>query len=74
MKKVVSNSRNLETFRLFPYIAWALVIAFAFEVYSMTIHLQAVTKEIRAQTAYTEAQAKTNPTQIKSFEPTKPVK
>jgi len=69
MKKTGTNNRNLETFRIFPYIAWALIAAFAFEVYSMTIHLKAATTELRAQTAFTEAQAKANPTQIKSFEP-----
>jgi cell division protein FtsN len=74
MKKPSGNTRALETFRVFPYIAWACIIAFAFMVYSMTIHLKAATTELRAQTAFTEAQAKTNPTQIKSFEPTKPVK
>lgn len=71
MKTFQSNSRNLETFRIFPYIAWALIIAFAFMVYSFTIKLQAVTKELSVQTEFTESQAKTNPSNIKNFEPPK---
>jgi hypothetical protein len=69
MKKLQVNSRNLETSRIFPYIAWALIIAFGFIVYSLTIKLQAAGKELQLQAEFTEIQAKTAPTDIKNFEP-----
>ncbi len=31
---------TLESYRVFPYIAWALVIGFAFFTYMLTIRLQ----------------------------------
>ena len=69
MQRFQHNSRALESFRIFPYIAWALIIAFCFVVYSLTIKLQAVTKELNTQTEFTEAQVKARPANIKNFEP-----
>lgn len=37
---------TLEASRLFPYIAWVLVIGFAFFTYALTIHVRAELSDI----------------------------
>lgn len=71
MKKL-SNDRTLESFKIYPYITWALIIGFAVFVYSITQKLQAVTEELGTYTDYTEAQAQTEVGAIKNFEKTPP--
>ncbi len=68
MKKS-SNSRSLESFKIFPYLAWALVIGFCVLVYHISTELQTVTEELSLQSEFLEAQVKKNPTDIKDFTP-----
>ena len=69
MKKLTGNTRNLESFRAFPYIAWALVIGFAVFVYNITVHLQAAANELQINSEFTVNTVKTPVEQIKTFEP-----
>lgn len=69
MKKSLGNTRNLESFRLFPYIAWALIIGFAVFVYNITINLQAAATDLKIQTEFTANTVKTPVDQIQTFEP-----
>lgn len=69
MKKLSGNSRNLESFRLFPFVAWALIIGFSVFVYGITVNLQAAATDLKIQTEFTANTAKTPIDQIKTFEP-----
>ena len=69
MKKLSGNTRSLESFRIFPYIAWALIIGFAVFVYKITVHLQAAAAEIEIQTEFTASTAKTPIENVETFEP-----
>jgi nitrate reductase NapE component len=52
------QSRKLESFRLFPILAWGFVIAFTFFVYTMTMNLKSATSELKSQTNLLEAATK----------------
>lgn len=67
MKKTGSD-RTLESFKVFPYLAWGIVIIFVVVVYNITLHLRIAASELKRQTEFTEAQAHTDPVKIKSFE------
>lgn len=61
----------LETFKIFPYIAWGLTIVFAVFVYNITQELQAITADLQAQTAELRHNANTPVNEITDFEPNK---
>jgi hypothetical protein len=67
MKKI-GTDRTLESFKVFPYLAWGLVIIFTAVVYNITLHLRIAASELKTQTEFTQMQAHTDPTQIKNFE------
>ena len=52
--KNVGNKRYLESFKIFPYIAWGLVLVFAFFVYGITQDLRTVTNQVSANTSALE--------------------
>jgi len=45
-----NHKRALETHKIFPYVAWALTVVFAFFVYNITRELQAITHDLQKQT------------------------
>lgn len=50
MKLGLKNSdRTLESFAIFPYVAWAITIIFAGFVYNIAVELQAVAERLEAQ-------------------------
>ena len=69
MKKLSGNTRNLESFRVFPYIAWALIIGFGVFVYGITVQLQAAADELQIHSEFTVNTVKTPVQEIKTFEP-----
>jgi hypothetical protein len=71
MKKT-GNDRTLESFKIYPYVTWGLIIGFAFFVYNITQKLEAVTDELGAYSDYMETQSSIAPEQIENFE--RPVK
>ncbi len=64
-----SNTRTLESFKVFPYLAWALVAGFCFLVYHISVELRAVAQELNTQSEFLEVQVKKSPEQIKNFTP-----
>jgi len=38
------GKRSLESLKIFPFVAWTLVIAFAFFVYNLTSHVEETTE------------------------------
>lgn len=48
--KTNGNDKALEAYKIFPYVAWVLVISFSYFVYNLTTELQKSVMEIQAQT------------------------
>lgn len=68
--KTNGNDKSLESYRIFPFVAWSLVIGFTMFVYNITLKLQAVTNDLKAQTTWLQEQVDTPSHEIKDF--TKP--
>ncbi len=49
------QKHSLEQYRLFPYIAWTIVIAFALFVYTLTLTLQEAKTELASNVARLQA-------------------
>lgn len=65
----MAKSRPLESFRVFPYIAWLLVISFAFFVYSLANELKETQSNYNERTQTLEARATQDPMSITDFTP-----
>jgi hypothetical protein len=48
--KQTKGKRSLEAYRVFPYIAWGLVIGFSIFVYTIVSNLQTATSQLQHQT------------------------
>ncbi|MFM2339829.1 MAG: hypothetical protein RLZZ360_465 [Candidatus Parcubacteria bacterium] len=59
--------RSLEQYRVFPYIAWTLVGAFAFFVYTLTLELTTTTSNLATTQNHLEARANQDPATITDF-------
>ncbi len=66
-----SNNRTLESFKIFPYLAWMLVAGFSVFVYYITVELRQVADDLALQSEFLSEQVKKNPTDIKDFAPPK---
>ncbi len=62
------SKRALEQYRVFPFLAWSLVIGFSFFVYQLTAELKSVNASFAEQTGILEARANQDPAQITNFE------
>ena len=60
------SDRSLESFKIFPYIAWTLVIGFAFFVYKINLMVEKITTDIETQSELTQAQDDAFVSKIKS--------
>lgn len=49
--KPSKGDRTLEQYRVFPFIAWGLVIFFAFFVYNITLELRDITDQLSEHSA-----------------------
>ncbi len=65
----MSKHRTLESFRVFPYIAWGLVIGFALFVYQLTTELSATQTSLAERTNTLEVRANQAPHTITDFTP-----
>lgn len=65
----MSKSRPLESSRLFPYIAWGVVIGFAAFVYNLTTELKHTQAEYADRTSALETRASQDPATITDFTP-----
>ena len=57
--KRTGPDRTLESSKIFPYLAWGLIIGFGFFVYQLSIRLQAAAADLAIQTDITEAMVHT---------------
>ena len=48
--KQTKGKRSLESYRIFPYVAWGLIIGFSFFVYNLVTDLQTATSQLQKQT------------------------
>lgn len=64
MKLKHKSDRNLESLKVFPYIAWGVTIFFAIFVYNIALELQETADQLATQAAYLEAQTKLPVNQI----------
>ena len=46
MGRIYNKDANLESHKLFPYVAWGIVFLFSFFVYTLVTDLQAVAGEL----------------------------
>lgn len=66
--KTNGNDKALESYKIFPFIAWTLIIGFALFVYSMIMELKASTERLSARTELLEQHVRTAPGSIVDFE------
>jgi hypothetical protein len=50
MKLRHGSDKSLESFAVFPYVAWGVTIAFAFFVYNIAVELQDTAARLEIQT------------------------
>ncbi|MCA9359302.1 hypothetical protein KC926_03800 [Candidatus Kaiserbacteria bacterium] len=66
--KTNGNDKALEAYKIFPFVAWGLVIGFTYFVYGIAVELQAVATDLKIQTEYLQQQVNTPVGSIESFE------
>ena len=66
-----NNNRSLESFKIFPYLAWTLVAGFSIFVYNIAVELRQVADDLALQSEFLSEQSKKIPTDIKDFTPPK---
>lgn len=54
------GKRALETYKIFPYVAWALILGFTLFVYNLVTDLQATTSQLQKQTQALQQQVSTD--------------
>lgn len=50
--KTNGNDKALESYKIFPYVAWTIVIIFAYFVYDITIELRTIANDLKIQSEY----------------------
>ncbi|MCA9355379.1 hypothetical protein KC865_02400 [Candidatus Kaiserbacteria bacterium] len=66
--KTNGNDKALESYKIFPYVAWILTLSFAAFVYNITLELQAVTRDLQTQTQWLQEKVNTPVGEITDFE------
>ena len=66
--KTNENDKALESYKIFPYVAWLVTIGFAIFVYNITVELQTVTRDLQVQTSILMDKINTPAEQIEDFE------
>lgn len=66
--KIQGNDRTLESFKIFPYVAWAITIGFSIFVYNIALELKAVTEDLQKQTQFLQERVQTPVEKIDTFE------
>lgn len=65
--KTNGNDKALESYKIFPFVAWGLTIVFALFVYNIAAKLQVVANDLEAQSQRLQQQVNTPPEQIEDF-------
>jgi len=68
MKLKHQSDRSLESFVLFPYIAWGVTILFAIFVYNLAVNLQETASRLEIQADALEMRVSTPVEQIEDFD------
>ncbi len=66
--KTNGNDKALESYKIFPYVAWILIIGFAFFVYNLTVEVRAAATEIGSRSHSVETKVNTRINEIEDFE------
>ncbi len=66
--KTNGNDKALEAYKVFPYVAWALTLAFAYFVYNITMELKTVTEDLQVQTQFLVEKINAQPGAIQDYE------
>ena len=61
MKLRVDGKRSLEAYKIFPYIAWGLIVGFVFFVYNIVVELQDTAAQLERQTTSLQEQVDADP-------------
>ena len=51
-----ADSKSLESYKIFPYVAWTVTFGFVFFVYNIALELQTVTENLQRQTSQLQQQ------------------
>ncbi|MCD5381054.1 MAG: hypothetical protein LR008_00580 [Candidatus Pacebacteria bacterium] len=66
--KTNGNDKTLESYKVFPIIAWVTTFLFAVFVYNITSDLKEITQELQQQTTQLQEQLNRPVDQIENFE------
>jgi hypothetical protein len=66
--KLNNSDKSLESFKIFPYVAWTLVFLFALFVYNITMELKAVAESLQMQTEWLQEKIDAPDNQFTDFE------
>jgi hypothetical protein len=66
--KTNGNDKSLESYKIFPFVAWGLVLSLALFVYNLSTDLKEKVDNLEAYTHATETKAHTPPEDIEDFE------
>ncbi|MCA9357335.1 hypothetical protein H6784_02685 [Candidatus Nomurabacteria bacterium] len=64
----LKNEKALENYRVFPFIAWGLVIIFALFVYNIARELKEVTTSLQTQADYIQHKIDAKPGELVDFD------
>jgi uncharacterized membrane protein YukC len=67
MKLIYNKDNRLESHKFFKYMAWLLVLLFAYFVYTLAMDLRAATDHIGSKTKSLEEKASSDISEIKDF-------
>ena len=66
--KTNGNDKTLESYKIFPYIAWTLTIGFGLFLYNLTLELKEVASDLQVQTQFLQEMVDTPVNEIENFE------
>jgi len=65
--KTNGNDKTLESYKIFPYVAWGIIAMLTFFVYNITKELKSVTQNLQQQTEQLQLKANTPIDKIEDF-------
>jgi|GEM_PF-668068 len=68
--KTNGNDKALESYKIFPYVAWIITFGFVLFVYNITMELKKVANNLQSQTHFLQQQIKAPASEVGNF--TKP--
>ena len=66
--KTNGNDKALESYKIFPFIAWGITLGFAFFVYTIAMDLKDTAQQLGAKADALEQKAKTPAGEITDFD------